>query len=467
MKQQHRAIVIGTGAGGGPAAWRLARAWGDEVAILEAGAHLKAKDFDQLERNMVPKLYARGGTQGTEDGSLSVLQGEAVGGSTLVNDGLCFRPPPEIVERWAAYGVDLDLARLNALADEVEARMQVRTIPRELINRGNYLVGLGASRLGWKGERLRHNSPGCVECGFRHLGCAYDAKLSTNLSFIPAALEAGAVLYDKTRVSHLQREAGRWVVHTDKGEHTADHVVLCAGIVQTPAILLRSGIAAGEGVQVHQQAVAWGDFDERVDGYAGIPMSYGVMEFSDVYGNTGPGFLIEGVGVQALAFSVQPLAMAEAHEEVLRRYRHLAGALSLVRSKARGRITLGAGGRPSIEYPLIEADVVRQQEFYRRASELFFAAGATRVRLAHRSTGWLEAPPGEVPMAPGLAYLYSAHPFGGANRGATTDGEGRVKGQVGLWVLDASGFPEALGVNPQVTIAALALEGVDRVVAGG
>lgn len=463
---QYRALVIGTGAGGGPAAWRLARAWGDGVGILEAGPHLRARDFTQLERELIPKLYAGGGTQATEDGSLSVLQGEAVGGSTLINDGLCFRPPPELPERWARYGVQIDFQRLSALADEVEARMQVQQIPRELINRGNYLVGLGAARLGWAGERLRHNSPTCVQCGFRHLGCAYEAKRSTNLSFVAEALELGATLHDRTRVSHLERRDQRWVVHTDRGEHSAEHVFLCAGIVQTPAILLRSGISAGEGLQVHQQAVAWGDFAEPVDGFNGIPMSYGVLEFADIYGHTGPGFLIEGVGVQALAFSVQPQAQGPAHEAILRRYRHLAGALSLVRSQARGSVRLGPGGRPVIDYPLIEADARRQEQFYQRASELFFAAGASRVLLAHRQLAWLSAPPKAVPMAPGLAYLYTAHPFGGANRGTTTDGEGRVNGHAGLWVLDASAFPEALGVNPQVTIAALALEGVDRVLAG-
>lgn len=343
--------------------------------------------------------------------------------------------------------------------------MQVRQIPKAMINRANYLVGLGAARLGWKGERLRHNSPGCVQCGFRHLGCAYDAKQSTNLSFIPAALQAGAVMHAETRVEHLVRDRDGWVVHTDKGELLAERVVMCAGIVQTPTILLRSGIEAGQGLQVHLQAVAWGDFEDPVDGHAGIPMAYGVLEFADVYGHTGPGFLIEGVGVQGMSFSVQPQATGVTHEEILRRYRHLGGALSLVRSKARGSVTLGPGGRPALAYPLVEADAARQVLFYQRATEMFLAAGASRVLLAHRSQGWLDAPPAEIPMDPGLAYLYSAHPFGGANRGTVTDGEGRVKAQTDLWVLDASAFPEALGANPQITIAALALEGADRIIA--
>ena len=58
-------------------------------------------------------------------------------------------------------------------------------IPKAQINRANYLLGLGASRLGWSGERLHHNSPARLQCGFRHIGCSYNAKQSMNLMFVP------------------------------------------------------------------------------------------------------------------------------------------------------------------------------------------------------------------------------------------------------------------------------------------
>lgn len=460
---RYKAVVIGSGAGGAPAATVLAEAWGDGVAIVEAGKHLRASDFNQIEREMVPRLYASSGTQGTEDGSMSVLQGQVVGGSTTINDALCFRPPPEIEQRWKAYGVDVSIAELQPFVDRVDQVLQVTEIPKEMHNRANYLVGLGAARLGWAGERLRHNSVGCVQCGYRHLGCAYSAKQSMDLSFVPAAVRAGAELKPETRVSHLTRSGGAWTVHTDRGELTADHVVLCTGVVQTPAILLRSGIEAGEGVQFHVQTVAWGDFADPVDPHNGIPMSYGVLEFADVYGHTGPGFLIEGVAVQPLAFSVQPQLQGPRHEEVLKRYRHLAGALSLVRGKTRGRIAL-KGDRATIDYPLVDDDLYRLRLFWDKATELFLAAGAERVLLAHRHVDWVTNVTPVPTMAPGSFYVYTAHPFGGANRGTTTDAIGRVVGQEGLWVLDGSAIPEALGVNPQVTIAALALQGATRLV---
>lgn len=460
--KRYKAVVVGTGAGGGPVASRLAATWGDGVAVLEAGAHRTARDFNQLERDMVPQLYVQGGAQATEDGAIGLLQGSGVGGSTVINDALCFRPPPETEARWRAHGAELDLRALEPRVLEVEEAMGVQTIPHEMHNRANYLVGLGAVRLGWRGERLRHNSPTCVQCGFRHLGCSYSAKQSMNLTFVPKAMTSGAVLFEKTQVHHLVADGSGWVVHTDKGEFHADHVVLCAGVVQTPTILLRSGIHAGEGVQLHLSTVAWGDFAEPVDGFAGIPMSYGVYEFADVFGATGPGYLIEGVGVQALSFSVQPQVMWTEHEAFLARYRHLAGALCLVRSKARGTVTL-KGDRPAVDYPLIEADAERLVHFYNRATELFLAAGADRVALAHRDMPWVDHPPGDLPIGPGRQYTYAAHLYGGANRGGpTVDGVGHVKGQSNLWVLDASAIPEALGVNPQITIASVALQGADR-----
>lgn len=462
-----KALVIGSGAGGAPAAFGLAQAWGDGVAVLEAGPRNTARDFTQVERDMVPRLYAGGGAQATEDGSLSVLQGVGVGGSTVINDGICFQPPPEIYARWRAYGVNLSPTELEPLVAEVEAAMRVEQIPKSHINKANYLVGLGAARLGWAGERLRHNSPGCVQCGFRHIGCAYDAKQSMNLSFVPMAEAQGARVHAGVRAERLERDGGAWRVITDGPTFLAEHVVLAAGVVATPTLLLKSGFQAGAGLQFHVETLCWGDFADPVDGFNGIPMSYGVLEFADVFGHQGPGTLIEAVSVQPLAFSTQPQAEGEQHVEIMRRYRHLAGAVALIRSRGRGAVTLGPGGRPSIDYPLVSADAERVLHFFQRGAELFMAAGAERVLLAHRATRWVTAPPAALDVGPGRSYLYTAHPFGGANRGSTTDAIGRVNGAPALWVLDGSAFPEALGVNPQITIAALALQGGRRIAAEG
>jgi choline dehydrogenase-like flavoprotein len=461
----YKAIVVGSGAGGAPAAWTLAKQWGDGVAIVEAGKHFQAADFTQIESEMLPKLYAGGGLQATEDGSVSVLQGVAVGGSTVINDALCFRPPEELAQRWRAYGVPVDLKRLNGYADTVEAMLGVQPLAREQINRSNYLVGLGAARLGWKGERLRHNSPDCVQCGFRHFGCSYNAKRSMNLTFVPRAIEAGAELHAETKVSRVVRDGKLWRVETSRGVMLAEHVVLAAGVIQTPAILLRSGLEAGEGLQFHLSTVVWGDFEEPVDMFNGIPMAYGVLEFSDIYGHQGPGYLIEGVGNQPASFSVQPQAVDEFREEVIRRYRHLAAAIMVLRSRGRGRVRL-VGERVAIDYPLEFEDAVRMEHFYQKGVELFLAAGAKRTLLSHRDHQWLAKPPASVSVGPGKQYLYTAHPFGGACRGDVTDSVGRVRGTENLWVLDASAFPEAPGANPQITIAALALEGAERILSG-
>jgi choline dehydrogenase-like flavoprotein len=458
----YEVAVVGSGAGGGPAAAALADAWGDGVVLIEAGRHFKREDFNQLERDMLPALYAQSGLQGTEDGAIGMLQGRAVGGSTVVNDAICFRPPPEIEERWAALDAPVSVAELQPFVEEVERTLSVTQIPRHMINRANYLVGLGAARMGWAGDRLHHNSPGCVQCGFRHIGCAYDAKRSMNLTFVPLAVMRGAELRAQTEVQSLERKDGVWTLHTQGEPILAKRVVLAAGVVMTPTLLLRSGIEAGEGLQSHLCSVAWGDFEDRVDGFAGIPMAYGVLEHSDVYGHTGPGYLIEGVSVQPLSFSVQPQFHGLEHEDVLARYPYLAGALGVVRSKGRGRIELGPGGRPAIHHPLVEEDATRIADFYAKATEMFLAAGAKRALLAHRETRWVDAPPTDVCVEKHLAYLYAPHHFGGANRGTVCDAEGRVKGQEDLWVLDASAIPEALGVNPQVTIAALALQGAGR-----
>jgi len=458
-----KAIVIGSGAGGAPVAARLAEAWGDGVVLLEAGPHFQAPDFTQIEREMMPKLYAGAGTQATEDGSVAILQASCVGGTTVVNDALCLRPPPELEPRWKALGAEVSLQSLAPYVAQVERELGVEQIPQAMTNRANYLVGLGAARLGWKGERMHHNAAGCPECGLRHLGCAYDTKRSMNLTFVPRAVRAGARLKPSTKVERLVSNAGGWRVLCADMEFEAEHVVVAAGVVQTPMLLLKSGIPAGQGFQMHLQTLAWGDFDDPVDGFNGIPMAYSVLEFSDVYGHTGPGYMIEGVSTQALGFSVQPQAQGALHEEILRRYRYLAGAMMVLRASTRGTIRVGPGDRPRIDFPLEAHDLQRVLPYYQRATEMFMAAGARRVLLPHRQAHFVTKPPTDLEIGPGRTFFYTAHPFGGACRGGpTVDAVGRVKGQRNLWVLDASAFPEAPGVNPQIIICSVALEGAER-----
>lgn len=461
-----KAVVIGSGAGGAPVASRLAETWGDGVVLLEAGPYLHAEDFTQVEREMMPKLYAGAGTQATEDGSVSVLQASCVGGTTVVNDALCLRPPPELEERWKALGAEVSLASLAPYVEQVEKELGVEQIPKSMTNRANYLVGLGAARLGWEGERMHHNAAGCPECGLRHLGCAYDAKRSMNLTYVPRAVKSGARLKPATKAERLVSREGGWRVQCGDLELDAEHVVVAAGVVQTPMLLLKSGIAAGEGFQMHLQTLAWGDFDDPVDGFNGIPMAYSVLEFSDVYGHTGPGYMIEGVSTQPLAFSVQPQGQGVLHEEILRRYRYLAGAMMVLRASTRGTIRLGPDNRPRIDFPLQPHDLERVLPFYQHAVEMFLAAGAKRVLLPHRDVHFVTQPPKDLSVGPGRTFYYTAHPFGGACRGGpTVDAVGRVRGQSNLWVLDASAFPEAPGVNPQTLICSIALEGAERLVA--
>lgn len=456
QKNSFKYAVIGSGAGGAPAALKLAESLGDQVVLIEQGQTISPAEINQLEKDMLPRLYAQGGTQGTADGSISVLQGVNLGGSTFVNDALCFKPPEEIVTRFGAYGASIDYEKLLVAADAVEKRMGVTEIPKTMINRANYLLGLGASRRGLDGERLRHNSPGCVECGFRALGCAYGAKMSTDLSFVPAFTAAGGVLHTGVTVSHLSRAGSQWRIACSDREYLVDRVIVAAGVIQTPTILLRSGfsdIGAGTGLQFHLQTIAWGDFKDPVDGHNGIPMSYGVMSFSDVYGYSGPGYLIEGVGYQPMAInSLSPYPPAE-KEAFLRRYRHLAGGVMLLRSSSRGTVTL-VNGKPQIDYPVNADDYKRMGHFYKSAADLYFAAGADRVWLSHRQVPWVDKPT-TVPASLAAQSLYTAHPFGGACLGTTLDADHSVRGTKDLWVLDASAFPEALGVNPQITIAGL------------
>jgi choline dehydrogenase-like flavoprotein len=456
--------VVGAGAGGAVAAAELAEG-GARVVVLEQGPAHDADSFTARPSEMLARLYRDGGqtvTIGTPPIGLPL--GRGIGGTTLVNSGTCFRTPARVLERWRReFGLELD--SLDESFERVERALSVSEVTPELAGLNAAVARRGAERLGWSHGYLRRNAKGCVGSGVCAFGCPTSAKQHTGITYVPRAQAAGARIITGASVGRVLVEQGRAAgVESSIGEVRAATVILSAGTIHTPALLGRSGLGGGSGqlgrnLTIHPATAAFALMDEVVDMGHGVPQSFYVDEFAD------EGIMFEGVaGPPAYAAVALPLT-GRRHAEVMASYRRLAQFGLMVSDRPRGRI-VSVAGRPVIRYDLDPRDLDRFRAGLVRLRQLYEAAGAREVFLPV-PTG---ISPEKVPAR--KLKLMAFHPLGTARADArpshgVVDGNLDVHEVDGLHVADGSVVPSALGVNPQLTIMALATRLASRLLAKG
>lgn len=479
-------VVVGSGAGGAVAADVLART-GLRVVVLEEGrAYRAAEESRNRPVDRMLDLYRDNGlTFALGSPLISMPMGRAVGGTTVVNSGTCFRTPDDVLRGWSCRGITaITPDDLAPVFDEVEAVLGVQPVPAEVLGANGEIARRGAEALGWSGGPIRRNIRGCHGHGVCGFGCPIDAKQAMHVSYLPRAVEAGAVILARVRVRKVWTEGGRAVgviadaldPETDRARHEvrvrARATVLAAGAVFTPALLLRQQLAnssrqLGRNLVIHPGAGTSARFEEELDAWRGTMQSYYVDE------HLGDGVLLEATfPPPGLGYSAGSLPGWGRDKELFRLYPRVASMGSICSDAGNGRVRpLGKHGA-LVRYDLSEADATKVVEGIARSAELFFAAGATTV----------------YPMLPGLASISSPvdvdrirsgtwkrselhvsayHPMGSARMGgdalhSVVDPYGRVWDVPGLWVLDASILPSSTHVNPQITIMALAARGAAR-----
>jgi choline dehydrogenase-like flavoprotein len=462
--------VIGAGAGGAVVAAELAEG-GARVVLLEQGGRHDPADFTAHPPEMLARLYRDGG-QTVTLGSPPVLLplGRGLGGTTVVNSGTCFRTPPRVLDRWVReFGLDgFDAAALDPAFARVEQALSISEVTPALAGRNAEVARRGAAALGWSHGYLRRNAAGCVGSGVCAFGCPTGAKRDTGSTYVPRVVAAGGevvthadvrrIVVEGGRVRRVEGRIGGGAAGAKRGAARAltvhaEHVVVACGTIHTPLLLGRSGIGArsgqlGRNLSLHPATAAFALMDEVVDMARGVPQSLYVDEFAE------EGIVFEGVaGPPSYAAASLPLKGAE-HAEAMARYRNLAQFGLMVSDSSRGRVRAVAG-RPLIRYDLGAADLAKVRSGLAKLEQLFLAAGAREV--------YLPLPPGRRPheaRARDLELL-AFHPLGTARAHrdpglGVVGGDLRVHGVAGLHVADGSVVPSALGVNPQLTIMALA-----------
>jgi len=470
-------VVVGTGAGGAPVAYELASR-GLAVVLVEEGERFTRQDFTGRPIDMLKKLYRRGGaTLAMGNTAIPIPLGRAVGGTTLINSGTCFRVPESTVREWKdEYGLD-DLDGLDPYYQTVERIIGVGPSSKKALGKPAELIARGCDALGYSHHPLNRNAPGCDGQGLCCFGCPTDAKRSTNVSFVPMALEKGAQLLTGLRVEKVLTRDGRAIgVEGLAGEKRitvhAKAVVLSCGTLHTPALLEKNGLAnnsgmLGRNLSIHPATAAIGRFNEVVNSASTVPQGYAIDEFKS------EGILFEGSSVPLDITAVSLTGFGPSYVALMEDFNHTLGFGFMVKDSSRGRVTAGKQGEPKISYWLNDRDLKLMRRGMGILARVFFAAGAEEV---HAPVAGFERLRGLDDVARMEAAALTArkiditayHPLGTARMGkdplsSVVDPTHETWDVHNLFIVDGSAVPGSLGVNPQLTIMAMSLRAAEFV----
>ena len=469
-------VIVGSGAGGAVAAATLAEA-GLDVIVLEAGQSYTRDSYPTDRIEAISSLYRDGGLTIAEGRPpIPVPVARAVGGTTVINSGTCFRAPQSVLETWREqHGVEW-AGRLDADFAEAEEFLRVTPLDPERMGRNGQLAMEGAAAIGASGGPISRNAGNCVQCSSCPYGCRIDAKRGMHVSYAPRAVAAGARLRTGVEARRILVEDGRAAgvrcVAEMAGEGNGNRrpytvrarraTIVAGGALGTPELLLRSGLGGDQvGRNLHMHPACWvgARYEEEVRGWEGVMQSYYVDEWEPervlLEATFTPlpfgGAWLQGSGVE--------------HQQAILDFGHVSSIGVQLTDESAGRVGIARNGSIRASYRLSDDDARRIVFGIARAAEIHFAAGASEVYPNIARAQVLR--PGEVAefeatrFKPSELRLEAFHPQGTARIAAdpaegVCSADGSVNGVGNLYVADASLFPTAVGVNPMMTIIAFA-----------
>jgi len=459
-------VVIGSGAGGAPAAWSLARK-GARVAIVESGSLLTSGTPEEV----VEKHYLGQGMVGSVSGggTTLVLAGDAVGGTTVINSGTSLAPRQACLEHWdRTAGTTFGSGALQPWIDQVNTHHHIGPIPPERLDASSRLVWKGLEAIGRSGAfPLLRNAPTCEGRGRCCFGCPGGNKLSTDRAYLPGAVEAGAVLFAESvarRIVPSKGEVAVWI-QTRFGQRRlqARQVIISGGALSTPGILRASRLGpyrlSGKSLKIHPATKIFGMMPGALS-HGGVPQGLGYRP-PDL-----PRVTFEGAHTPPSVTATILSAAGKQHREWMARHDHLANYGLMVRDRGTGTVRM-RGGQRILSYRLHDEDALDLGRGLLIAADALFAAGAERVLLPVVGGGAEitadqrdRLRPEDFPRE--RLIVSGFHPQGTAGIGRVVDSQLALYGTPRVHVCDASVLPDSPGVNPQVTIMALSLRLADR-----
>ncbi len=502
-------VIVGSGAGGGSAAAELAAA-GRSVVVVEAGPFVDEASLPTDELDAYRRVYLNHGLLTTWDGAITMLAGTAVGGGTLVNWMTSIAVPDDVRAEWSRdHGVDgIDGPEFDADLDAVTAA--VRVSPSTVIPPKDGVILRGAKLLGWESAPIRRNAVDCGDCGDCPFGCPRGTKQSGIRVHLAIAHAAGARIVERARVTRVLIEGGRAVgveanvlrVDAATGEPIAGpggdpfqaatrrlvvrapQVVVAAGALRTPVVLLESGLdhpAIGRHLRLHPVSVVAGVFDNPIDMWRGTMQAARSLQFGAPEAGRRSYAIESAPGHPGLIALAMPWEGTDAHAQLLGSIRHISPLIAITRDGGTGRVRPASPGHVRVDYRLDPLGVATLRHGLASMADIARAAGARRIVAVGTPPRWHEVGGGgegearrftvfqdalrAFDFAPNRGSVFSAHQMGSARMGADSadhpcDPAGRVRDRSGkaipgLYVADGSLFPTGIGVNPMITILAL------------
>lgn len=458
-------LVVGSGAGGAVTAALLAEA-GIDVIVVEEGPWVDQGEVAPFSLEQMDRQYRSGGvTVALGRPSIAYTEGRCAGGGTEINSGLYRRPPVEILERWRSEMgiVDFDPDDLYEISGEIEAALSVSPSPGPPVAASDVLRR-GADALGWANSEI----PRWMAYPNGGSGSAEGAvRQSMTRTYLPRALQAGARILTETRVERLvvagssAVEARIVLADGRRGTISFRDVFVCAGAIQTPALLQRSGMRGviGKTLAVHPTVKLAARFREPVN----IPNDVPVHQVKEFAPDLSFGCSASGPGLVALALSDNWADFARAVPE----WRNISVYYAAITSEGRGRVRAIPGLRdPVVTYGLTARDRELLRSGLSRLALVMLEAGAVEsypsVRGAplirnRRDIAELQRTFKATKASVMTVHLCSTVPLGERPDRCGVDSHGRVHGSRNVYVNDASLLPDAPGVNPQGTVMAFAV----------
>ncbi|HPU14073.1 MAG TPA: GMC family oxidoreductase [Aeromicrobium sp.] len=459
-------IVVGAGTSGLNIARELA-ASGLDCLILEAGGRYDRHTYPRAEIDGSAQLFWGGGVELNTDASLAILRPKVVGGGSIVNQALMDRFDDIALDDFRnSSGVDFFSTEAMApYYDRAEHNICLQTVSEQHRNRNAEIFDAGFDHNGYQNAPLRRaqadcrfeDGNSCIECLF---GCRIDSKQSTAITALPKAEADGATMIadvevtlveelpDKVRVTGLVGKPG-----TARKPQTwvASRLVLAAGAIGNSSLLLRSGFGQGRPAlgcefYVHPQYMNFGVYDEPVNAHLGPLQNYKSAD----PGFRRQGFKLENVfaGPSSIALLIPGFGLE--HQQMMKKYAHLACVEVCVRDTNPGRIKVNRKGQTIIEKKLNREDVSRRE------------AGAAAIRNIFLSTGAKQLIEGDAGI--GL-HLMGGCAIGKDKKTSVIDPDFTLHGSRRIHSADSSVFPLAPGINPALTIAAISLRAAEAIAA--
>jgi len=482
-------VIVGTGAGGGTSAEIFAKS-GLKVLMIEEGPLKSSNSFVMDENKAYGDLYQESAGRVTKDGSISILQGRCVGGTTVVNWTSSFRTPPQTLEHWSKeYQVKgCSEQELEPWFEKMEQRLNISPW-QATPNDNNEVLRTGCENLDINWKAIPRNVKGCWNLGYCGMGCPTNAKQSMLVTTIPSALNHGATLLYSARAERLiikdEKVTGivcnilddQQQLTTKQTIVKAPYVILACGGINSPALLLRSKAPdpknrIGKRTFLHPTAFSFAQFDKDISPFYGAPQSIYSDHFQWKNGAKGPlGYKLEVPPLHPGITSALLMGHGEKQVDDLSKLANTNAMIALMRDgfhdESEGAsIELSDDGRPIIDYPINDYLWTGIKHSHLSMAKIQYAAGAKRVRLAHSDAKWFDSFGEFEKGLENTSYqassvlIGSAHVMGGVAMGENkdlclVDSECKYHYLDNLWVFDGSVFPTSIGANPQLSIYGL------------